>query len=512
MKANLLFADRDLELAAEPPSQADELVADLGLDVLFDTMAGGDKAARAIAATVLLHPLTDPATVVRRQQVLADCLARPQLATELHSLARDTIDGAQGIDRWFFAPRPKPLLSRAVKVLALLLDRLKQLRAFALAHHDEVNSAALQTLFARVTEELGDDYLAEVQERIRQLSTPVGMLISARLGNQQQSVDLALRELAEKRRALVRRPVIKKPAYSYTIPDRDEGSMQALSDLEDRVTNAVANAAMQSADHVLAFFTALRDELTFYLSAMRLHEALERLCVQTCTPTVTTGQGVEHVARALVDPGLALSSSVAPVGNDLDAPTQPLVVITGANRGGKSTFLRAVGIASLMAGAGLFVAAEHYVSSLHSAVFCHYRREEDVELRSGKLDEELRRMQAIAAQVEPGALLLCNESFAATNEAEGSELARQIVTALCELGVTVVFVTHLHDFAYSVSATGTPPAVFMRAERGVDGQRPFRLTPGEPLATSYGSDLFAQVFGAPVGSHDVPSSRAETVR
>lgn len=118
-------------------------------------------------------------------------------------------------------------------------------------------------------------------------------------------------------------------------------------------------------------------------------------------------------------------------------------------------------------------------------------------------------MQAIAAHAEPGALLLCNETFAATNEAEGSELARQVVTALCELGMTVVFVTHLHDFAHSVAVTAVPPAVFLRAERGRDGRRPFRLTPGEPLATGYGADLFGKVFGTPVAVAEPPNARAQ---
>lgn len=501
MKAHLLFADADLDVDAALPPHADDLIADLGLDVLLEVMAGADKTARKITATVLLNPLTDPEMVVYRQQVLADCLAAPDMAAGLYQLARDTIEGERHIDRWFFLRRPEPLLHRSVSVLAMLLERLRAMRAFALEHAHRVHSPAFRTLFAMLERELSDDYLAEVEHRIQQLRMATGMLISARLGNQNESIDLVLRDLPEQRRAMFRRPVVKKPSYSYTIPDRDEASTQALSDIRDRVTDEAANAAAQSADHVLSFFAALRDELSFYLAAMRLHGALTELGVPVSLPQAHPVSPPTHAATGLADPALALTSRSAPVGNDLDAAGKQLVVITGANRGGKSTFLRAVGIAALMTGAGLFVAAQRFTTSLHSGVFCHYRREEDVQLRSGKLDEELRRMQAIAAAITPGALLLCNESFSATNEAEGSELARQVVAAFTDVAVTVCYVTHLYHFAHTVAVSGTPPAVFLRAERGEDGQRPFTLLPGDPLPTSYGVDVFRRVFGTdPAGA------------
>jgi len=46
-------------------------------------------------------------------------------------------------------------------------------------------------------------------------------------------------------------------------------------------------------------------------------------------------------------------------------------------------------------------------------------------------------MSGIAGEITPNCILLCNESFASTNEREGSEIARQIVRALVEAGITV---------------------------------------------------------------------------
>ena len=109
---------------------------------------------------------------------------------------------------------------------------------------------------------------------------------------------------------------------------------------------------------------------------------------------------------------------------------KPLVVITGANRGGKSTFLRSVGLAHLMMQCGMFVPAEAFRANVCSGIFTHFKREEDATMQSGKLDEELSRMSTIVDAIVPGSIVLLNESFASTNEREGSEIATQIVRAL----------------------------------------------------------------------------------
>ena len=144
------------------------------------------------------------------------------------------------------------------------------------------------------------------------------------------------------------------------------------------------------------------------------------------------------------------------------------MMITGANRGGKSTFLRSVGLAQIM-------------------------------MQSGKLDEELKRMSAIIDHVTPRSVVLLNESFASTNEREGSEIARQIVRALEESGVRVVYVTHLFDLAHGFHAERAETALFLRAERRADGTRTYRLVEGEPLPTSHADDVYRRIFGAALG-------------
>ena len=142
----------------------------------------------------------------------------------------------------------------------------------------------------------------------------------------------------------------------------------------------------------------------------------------------------------------------------------------------------------------MFVPADSFRANVVRGVFTHYKREEDASMTRGKLDEELSRMSEIADLISPCCLLLCNESFAATNEREGSEIARQVIRAMVEANVKVFFVTHLFDLADSLHRQQLETALFLRAERQADGRRTFRLSEGEPLPTSYGEDSYRRIF------------------
>jgi hypothetical protein len=78
---------------------------------------------------------------------------------------------------------------------------------------------------------------------------------------------------------------------------------------------------------------------------------------------------------------------------------------------------------------------------------------------------------------------------------EGSEIARQIVRALVGREVKVLYVTHMFDLAEGFYRLKMGDALFLRAERLGDGRRTFRLSVAEPLPTSYGEDLYRQIFG-----------------
>jgi DNA mismatch repair ATPase MutS len=123
-------------------------------------------------------------------------------------------------------------------------------------------------------------------------------------------------------------------------------------------------------------------------------------------------------------------------------------------------------------------------------------------MASGKFDEELGRMSEIVDALTPDSLLLFNESFAATNEREGSEIAYEIVRALLEKRVKIFFVTHLYEFAKRCEREQLVGVTFLRAERQAGGKRTFKLFPGKPLETSFGADLYRRIVEGVGGIRD----------
>jgi len=238
----------------------------------------------------------------------------------------------------------------------------------------------------------------------------------------------------------------------------------------------------------------LRTELAFYVGCLNLHGRLASKEEPVCFPRPVPAGNRRRRFSGLYDPCLSLLMERRVVGNAADADDKSLVIITGANQGGKSVLLRSIGLAQMMMQCGMFVAAKSFEAELCTSLLTHYKREEDATMKSGKLDEELGRMSDIVEHIVPDSMLLFNESLAATNDREGSEIARQVVLGLLETRVTIVFVTHLYEFAHGFFERKMDEALLLRAERRADGTRTFRLVEGEPLETSYGEDLYREIF------------------
>ncbi len=494
MKAFLLHPDHDFDLDADLPTHADDMTQDLELERVLAAMADGDDFVLDIARRTMLLSLTDAEPIEYRQGILRDCLEHPDLIRELYELAIETIRRER---REFFSlisASPDSVLHRSVGVLEMFVEMLKRLRAIGDENAADFHSAGFTRLFATLARELDDGFFATVQDHLHELRFRHGVLISAELGEGNKGSDFVLRRPRD-RRWWERLALLGQTSLTHRVADRDMAGMDALADLRGRGVNLVANALAQSNDHILSFFKALRAELAFYVGALNLHRSLTERGEPVCVPVASRDALPRLSCRGLYDISLALVTHEPVSGNDLGADDSSLIVITGANHGGKSTFLRALGLAQLMLQCGLFVGASAYAADVRDGIFTHFKREEDATMRSGKLDEEMRRMSDLVDGMGPRSLLLCNESFASTNEREGSEIARQLIRALREAGVKVALVTHMFDLAHSLYADRANGAVFLRAERQPDGNRTYRLGEGEPLPTSHGGDLYRKVFG-----------------
>jgi MutS domain V len=511
MKAFLMFRDRDFDPKQPAPANADALVQDLELETLFAAMASGDQLIHDVAKVAVLSCVEITVDeIMYRQHVMTDALHRPAVLRDIYILAGDAIAREKKAYFGLFRDSPETLLNRSIEVMTMFVEALRRLRQIAEQAEPDFRSDGFRTLFAMLRRELNEDYFREVSAHLKRLKFPDFVFVSARLGAGAKGIGYTLRQLPSDRRFWPLRLFPRSiGGYTLHIHPRDEAGGQAVSALRNRGLALAARALGQSVDHILSFFHMLRTEIAFYTGGVNLQERLSGLGLTTVVPILAGLEERRFACRGLYDVCLAISMNKAVVGNDVDGNGKELVIITGANQGGKSTFLRSVGLAQMMMQSGLFVGAEAFGANIVRGVFTHYKREEDSSMTSGKFDEELSRMNALANMLHPHALVLFNESFASTNEREGSEIARQIATALLDSGVKVAFVTHLYPFAHAMEEMNLECALFLRAERREDGSRTFKLAEAKPLETSFGEDLYKKIFGADAESRPPqPSLRA----
>jgi hypothetical protein len=449
-----------------------------------------------------LTSLDGPEAILYRQHILADCLEQPDVVREMYAIAVEAIEREKKV--WGWGHYSEGILHRSVEVIKQIMDLLKRLRRIAEEQGAEFRSEGFTTLFRMLARELDDEYLGTVEDHLRRLAFRDGVLMSAGLDDGNKGTHYVLRKPWDTKPGWMERLqtwgeelfLRNHSVYEVQIADRDESGFRALTELRGRGIGLVAGALGQSTDHILSFFRMLRSELGFYIGCLNLRDRLAGKGEPICFPEPFAAGKAILSGRGLYDLCLSLSVKERVVGNDVTADDKLLVMITGANRGGKSTFLRGIGLAQLMMQCGMFVPAESFRANVCDGIFTHYKREEDSSMKSGKLDEELSRMSAIVDNMTPNSIVLLNESFASTNEREGSEIARQIVRALLETGIKVIYVTHLFDLAQGFYLAKMDAALFLRAERLADGRRTFRLVEDAPLPTSYGEDLYRRIFGA----------------
>ncbi len=496
MQTFLLYKNKNAERDCELPPDYQILTNDLELDTLFDVMAGNDDFIFEITKkTILTGTGNDIDTIKYRQSILQDCLNNPAIIREMY---RITIEAVKNRKRhWYgiFGDYPSSILSGAREMMEMFTSLLKNLRHIADTHADKFQSQGFVRFYAMLKKELDDDYFAVMESHLNELKFHNGVLISAKLGQGNEGTNYILRRQNKIKQSWIKRIITKKtPEYTFNVHPRDEAGGRALSKLRNLGLNRVANALAQSADHIDNFFKTLRMELAFYIGCINLYDQLGETKNPVVFPVPLPLRQRKIAFHGLYDVCLSLVTGKRVTGNEMNTINKNIIIITGANQGGKSTFLRSIGLAFLMMQCGMFVPAESFCANICNNIFTHYRKEEDNTMQSGKLDEELSRMSRIADFIIPGAMVLFNESFSATNEREGSEIARQITLALSEKKITCFFVTHLYEFPRRLYNEKIENVLFLRAQRQANGKRTFKITEAEPVQTSYGQDLYNNIF------------------
>lgn len=536
MNVYLLYPQKDW-VNTESYFDSQSIVQDLGLKTLFSAAAKGvikengevksiedaDSYLYETMKKVMLVPLHTKEEIYYRQQIMQDCIDNEDFICRLYECAGNILNKWDHLGRRANEKNGNRNTATGlvtdVHVLKLFVSGLGQIKRILAEYEGKLKSDGFRELYRRLCQEFSEEEEKNLNTTLENISFYVeetGEQGSQKTMNKPRIVlecsisdglkfnHLKLEEV-ETRVKKYRDPkstIGKVQNYMYSLtPDSVSvgkgGPLQEqTAALEYQIVRYIASCCAPFVTAFSSFFDQLYLQTAFYRGGVNLKHHLERFYLDSCFPTV----GAQDVLafEELKEFVMCIEQRVNAVGNTCDIKNKMLLIVTGANQGGKSTFLRSIGIAQVMMQCGLPVAARHYESGIFPSFFTHFTRREDSEMNSGRLDEELGRMSQIIDHLGTASMLLLNESFATTTEKEGSVIAYDIIKALNEAGVKILTVTHLLSFAQKVygetqqakEENRASDVEFFCAQRMENGKRTFKMIQHAPELTSFGLDLY----------------------
>ncbi len=191
-------------------------------------------------------------------------------------------------------------------------------------------------------------------------------------------------------------------------------------------------------------------EMQFYLSWIEYIEPLRKAGFGFCLPAISAGDKAIN-ARGVFDIALAkkvVLSAHPIVRNDFSiSDPERILVVTGPNQGGKTTFARVFGQLHHLASIGCPVPADEAKLFLFDKIFSHFEREESLKSQRGKLHEELVAIHTSLEAATSRSIFILNEVFTSTTLKDSIFLSRKVMTRIAELDALSVCVTFLDELA-----------------------------------------------------------------
>lgn len=293
------------------------------------------------------------------------------------------------------------------------------------------------------------------------------------------------------------------------IPEGD--MMEDVPRYMNRVTNQMLSAVVKKLKSVLDRYvsvtiTEITDLIPEFIYYVRFAQYIEKLSgrgLHFCKGTLAEEEAGERVMRARGFYNMKLAAAVSEkqetiVTNDLDFDKAHLVyVLTGANRGGKTTVTQAVGLLFALAQGGIFVPADSFAFQPVDCIYTHFPADEDKTMDLGRLGEECRRFRQIYSDSTENSLLLLNETFSTTSFEEGYFIAKDAVRAILAKGVRTIYNTHMHKLAFELEELNRSydsvkaVSLIVKAD---GGNRSFKIEAAPPEGMSYAGDI-AKKYG-----------------
>jgi len=191
-------------------------------------------------------------------------------------------------------------------------------------------------------------------------------------------------------------------------------------------------------------------EIQFYAAYRDFIAPMKAAGLEFCYPAMSAGSKQIDVKGSF---DLALAAKLMPRaavivrnGFCLTGPER-IIVVTGPNHGGKTTFARMFGQLHYLASLGYPVPAREASLFLPDRVFTHFEREEDLATLRGKFEDELVRIRGVLEQATGASVLVMNESFASTTLRDAVSVGERVLDRMTAEGLLGVYVTFVDELA-----------------------------------------------------------------
>ncbi len=523
--------------AAKRKAEIENLPTEFENDLMLSALAEQLMPHNQYKMVALLSELSTDAEVIRyRQEILQDLLDIPQVSATLQKVINTMITNDKTGIYKLSTPDSFTVLDSAVKAFEAYVECTEMLHRLYLSKGQEVKSEGIKRLFMffeekyngkhfnklkKETEELRDALTGKIRSATVAINfdenlTPVsfGLLgYSDKLFEGQGTVFDRIISLGAKNKD---NKVMKDLHQRFDEKQQPDAVTPQL--LIDRAIfkelDSATSKYVKAVDSVMEEYRAIGFEeicnidyqLQFYMGAVDMIENVRSKGLNMCRPEILPMENRTAEIRGLFDPiyfreanayNLKNADKKSVITNDIAFDDEAgFYVLTGANNGGKTTFIRAVGICQIMAQAGLYVPAEYAKLSLVDCVYTHFPKEEQVGIDTSRFTTEIKEFKAISECISKYSLLLMNESIQSTTPSECVDIASQLMRIFCIMGVHGVFATHLNELASTAEKINSEPDIRTKAQSIVvtvnteTGERQYKIKKGLPTATSFAGTIF----------------------